>query len=92
MAESPKFHPALTVTNVKSLILVTLDNEQALYHSWATLFINLARVYDLYDHLVPPTEKTSLAAYDKAKSDDPALWRRLDAVAYTLTVCIISME
>ncbi|XP_055831046.1 uncharacterized protein LOC129900115 [Solanum dulcamara] len=80
MANSPKFHPALTVTNIKSLVSVILDNEQGLYHSWATLFINLARVYDFYDHLVPPTEALALAANTTTKSADRALWKRLDVV------------
>ncbi|XP_055826467.1 uncharacterized protein LOC129894885 [Solanum dulcamara] len=80
MADLPKFHPSLTVTNIKSLIPVILDNEQGLYHSWDTMFINLARVYDLYDHLVPPTEVSALAANTTTKSADPALWKRLDAV------------
>lgn len=79
MAESVKFHPALTITNVKSLIPVTLDNEQALYHSWAALFTNLTRVHDLYDHIVPPTEEPARAAYIAAKTADPTIWKRLDA-------------
>lgn len=62
MTDQPKFHPALTITNVKSLVPVTLDNEQAMYHSWATLFTNLARDHDLYDHLVPPTEETAFGS------------------------------
>jgi len=79
MAESVKFHPALTITNMKSLIPVTLDNEQALYHSWAALFTNLTRVHDLYDHIVPPTEEPARAAYIAAKTADPTIWKRLDA-------------
>ncbi|XP_062114612.1 uncharacterized protein LOC133825721 [Humulus lupulus] len=78
MADSHKFHPALTITNVKSLVPVTLDNEKSMYHSWAALFTNLARFHDLYDHLVPPTEEIAKVAYDKAKSADLALWKRLD--------------
>lgn len=50
-----------------------------MYHSWAAIFTNLARVHDLYDHLVPPTEETAKAAYAKAKSADLALWKRHDA-------------
>ncbi|XP_055826492.1 protein DELAY OF GERMINATION 1-like [Solanum dulcamara] len=63
------------LTNIKSLVPVILDNEQGLYHSWATLFINLARVYDLYDHLVSPMEASALAAYTMIKSADPSLWK-----------------
>lgn len=80
MADSPKFHSALTITNVKFLVPVTLDNEHGLYHSWATLFTNLARVHDLYDHLVPPTEEKAKTAYVATKSADPTLWNRLDVV------------
>ncbi|XP_057526406.1 uncharacterized protein LOC130805638 [Amaranthus tricolor] len=80
MAETPKFHPALTITNVKSLIPITLDNEQSLYHSWATLFTNLVRVHDLYEHLVPPTKEIAKAAFQANKSADLAFWNRLDAV------------
>uniref|UniRef100_A0A803MQC8 Uncharacterized protein n=1 Tax=Chenopodium quinoa TaxID=63459 RepID=A0A803MQC8_CHEQI len=76
--ESSKFHPALTITNVKSLIPITLD-DQGMYHSWATLFKVLVRVHDLYHHIVPPTEATKIAAYQATKAADPALWRRLDA-------------
>ncbi|XP_021741125.1 uncharacterized protein LOC110707400 [Chenopodium quinoa] len=52
MAESQKFHPALTISNVKSLVPVTLDNEQ---------------------------KEAAKAAYNKAKSEDLSLWKRLDA-------------
>ncbi|XP_062112912.1 uncharacterized protein LOC133824067 [Humulus lupulus] len=33
-----KFHPALSITNVKSVIPIRLDNETRKYHSWAALF------------------------------------------------------
>lgn len=79
MGESHKFHPALSITNVKSLVPIELDNKQSMYHSWAALFTNLARVHDLSDHIIPPTEETAKAAYEKAKTADLALWRRLDA-------------
>lgn len=78
MAESNKFHPALSITNVKSLVPIELDNEQSLYHSWAALFTNLAKVHDLYDHLVPPTEDPAKTAYEQAKHADLTLWNRLD--------------
>ena len=79
MAEPTKFHPALTITNVKSLVPVTLDTEHAMYHSWAALFKVLVRVHDLYHHIIPPTEAHELAAYTASKAVDPAFWKRLDA-------------
>ena len=92
MAESAKFHPALTITNVKSLVSITLDNEQALYHSWAALFTNLTRVHDLYDHIVPPTEEPSRATYLAAKTADPAMWKCLDAAILKWIYGIISSD
>ena len=56
MADQPKFHPALTITNVKSLIPITLDAEHDMYHSWAALFKVLVRIHDLHHHIISPTE------------------------------------
>ena len=79
MADQTKFHPALTITNVKSLIPITLDTEHGLYHSWAALFKVLVRVHDLHHHIIPPTEAKEVAAYTASKAADPALWKRLAA-------------
>lgn len=79
MADQPKFHPALTITNVKSLIPITLDVEHGMYHSWAALFKVLVRVHDLHHHIISPTEAHDVAAYAASKVADPALWKRLDA-------------
>lgn len=49
MAETTNFHSALTVTNVKSLISITLDFETAQYHEWATLFKVQAMVHSVLD-------------------------------------------
>ena len=80
MTASPKFHSALTVTNVKSLVPIELDTGTGMYHSWAALFKVLVRVHDVYEHIIPPTEIEAVAAYEKTKSDDLSLWKRLDAV------------
>lgn len=79
MANQPKFHPALTITNVKSLIPITLDAEHGMYHSWAALFKVLVRVHDLHHHIISPTEAQEVAAYAASKAADPALCKRLDA-------------
>uniref|UniRef100_A0A803LN21 Uncharacterized protein n=1 Tax=Chenopodium quinoa TaxID=63459 RepID=A0A803LN21_CHEQI len=79
MAETPKYHPAFAITNVKSLIPITLDTA-GMYHSWAALFKVLCRVHDLTYHIIPPTEATELAAYEKSKMADLAYWKRLNAV------------
>ena len=79
MADQPKFHFALTITNVKSLIPITLDAEHGMYHYWEALFKVLVRVHDLHHHIISPTEAHDVAAYAASKVADPALWKRLDA-------------
>ncbi|XP_021724015.1 uncharacterized protein LOC110691399 [Chenopodium quinoa] len=92
MADTPKYHPALTITNVKSLIPITLDANQGLYHSWAALFKVLCRVHDLTAHIVPPTEAAELEAYEKSKKADMAFWRRLDAAVLNWIYSSISSD
>ena len=79
MSSLPKYHPALTVTNVKSLVPVELDTETGMYHSWAALFKVLVRVHDVYEHIIPPTSTEEVAAYETSKAADLSLWKRLDA-------------
>jgi len=80
MADQPKFHPALTIINVKSLIPITFDAEHGMYHSWAALFKVIVRVHDLRHHVISPTEAQEIAAYAASKAADPALWKCLDVV------------
>jgi len=79
MADQPKFHHSLTITNVKSLIPITLDAEHDMYYSWATLFKVLVRVHDLHHHIISPTEAHEVAAYVASKATYPVLWKSLDA-------------
>ena len=78
MAETSKFHSALAITNVKTLI-PTLDLESGQYHSWAVSFKVHARVHNELEHIIPPTDAKEKVVYDKVKSDDLPLWKRLDA-------------
>uniref|UniRef100_A0A803NAP9 Uncharacterized protein n=1 Tax=Chenopodium quinoa TaxID=63459 RepID=A0A803NAP9_CHEQI len=79
MAKPTKFHPTLTITNVKTLIPFTLDVGHGMYHSWAALFKVLVRVHDLHHHIIPPTEEKEATAYAASKAANRALWKRLDA-------------
>uniref|UniRef100_A0A803MSK7 Retrotransposon Copia-like N-terminal domain-containing protein n=1 Tax=Chenopodium quinoa TaxID=63459 RepID=A0A803MSK7_CHEQI len=91
MAETPKYHPALAITNVKSLIPITLDADHGMYHSWAALFKVQVRVHDLHNHIICPTEEEK-AAYKASKSADLAMWKRLDAVILQWIYGTISMD
>lgn len=92
MAETPKFHPALAITNVKTLIPIILDLESGQYHSWAALFKVQARVHDVLEHIIPPTYAKENALYDKAKADDLPLWKWLDAAVLQWIYATVSSD
>ncbi|XP_076943264.1 uncharacterized protein LOC143613449 [Bidens hawaiensis] len=75
-----KLHPAVTVSNIKNLIPITLDNETGQYTSWSELFKIHCRAYQVHDHLLPkPTP--AFTAPDAAKqSAADELWDRLDTI------------
>ena len=65
-----QFHPALTVSNIRTFVPITLEIEKVQYASWAELFKIHARAYQVLDHIIPPRDTTI----------DENLWSRLDAV------------
>ncbi|CAH9104719.1 unnamed protein product [Cuscuta europaea] len=88
---SPKFHPALAVSNIKNFITITLDLETVEYSSWTELFKITARAYQVIDHIIPPSPTTPVAtpphltieqrlAQEAADIEARSLWDRLDAI------------
>ncbi|KAJ9545467.1 hypothetical protein OSB04_025174 [Centaurea solstitialis] len=67
---SSTFHPALTVSSIKSFILIVFEIEKVQYTSWAELFKIHARAFLILDHIVPPRDTTV----------ESSLWSRLDAI------------
>ncbi|MCI46914.1 polynucleotidyl transferase, partial [Trifolium medium] len=61
-AAKPKFHSAFAINNVKTIIPVTLENDCNLYLSWSALFKVQARVHNVLDHIIPPTDETARQA------------------------------
>jgi hypothetical protein len=59
---------------------VTLENDANLYLSWTALFKVQARVHNVLDHIIPPTDAQAIQASAELKATDPDLWDRLDAV------------
>jgi hypothetical protein len=55
-AANNKFHSAFAINNVKTIIPVTLENDANLYLSWSALFKVQARVHNVLDHIIPPTD------------------------------------
>ncbi|XP_060202841.1 uncharacterized protein LOC132631260 [Lycium barbarum] len=87
-----KFHSALSITNVKSLVPFTLDIENGPYHSWVALFKVQARVHNLMHHIIPPTETAAKAKIDVLRAADPELYDRLDAAVLQWIYGTISPE
>lgn len=71
-AISSVYHPALNVTNIRTLVPLILDVEKVQYNFWATLFRNTARAYNVLDHID--------AKIKRPADVDDELWLRLDAI------------
>ncbi|XP_022024118.1 uncharacterized protein LOC110924417 [Helianthus annuus] len=71
-------HPATTVSNIKTLIPVTLDIESGHYTTWSELFKIHCKAYQVFDHLKPrPTASSSDKDRETASSES---WERLDSI------------
>ncbi|XP_022008371.1 uncharacterized protein LOC110907744 [Helianthus annuus] len=81
-----KLHPAVTVTNIKSFIPITLESDSAQYATWSEFFRLHCRAFLVSDHLEPPAATTSntTKTTDTEKTSDPKpaidSWERLDAI------------
>lgn len=51
-----KIYSAFAITNMKSVILVTLDNDINLRLSWFAMFQVQDRVHNILDHIISPTD------------------------------------
>ncbi|KAI3677446.1 hypothetical protein L2E82_51659 [Cichorium intybus] len=83
-----KLHPAVTVTNIKNFIPITLEMENAQYASWAELFKIHCRAFQAIDHILPnetiapeklPSGTDSGKDTTKTSTLDPS-WQRVDAI------------
>ena len=94
MTESTKFHPAITVTNIKNLIPITLEMEKSQYSSWAELFKIHCRAYQVIDHIITPPAPVASSSKDKETTDpiSPETWARLDAIVLQWIYSTISND
>ncbi|XP_074278691.1 uncharacterized protein LOC141602285 [Silene latifolia] len=79
----PSFSPAYSVSNIKNYIPIILEIENVHYASWAELFMNTARAFDVLDHIAPPKEAI-------LKKDDD--WDCLDAIVKQWIYSTISID
>ncbi|GAU28770.1 hypothetical protein TSUD_357550 [Trifolium subterraneum] len=89
-ATQPKFHSAFAISNVKIVIPITLDNDSSLYLSWSAMFQVQARVQNVLDHIIAPTDEKEKQTAEETKKNDPSLWNRLDFKLVFKTCLIIS--
>ncbi|XP_076908728.1 uncharacterized protein LOC143565732 [Bidens hawaiensis] len=83
-----KLHPAVTVSNIKHVIPITLDNETGEYTSWSELFKIHCRAYQVYDHLLPKSSSSTASSSSKKQTNEQVadalaatnLWDRLDVI------------
>ncbi|XP_074318806.1 uncharacterized protein LOC141655637 [Silene latifolia] len=78
-----QFHPAYSVSNIKNYVQITLETENVHYASWAELFLNTARAFDVIDHIAPPKD---------AVINKDAQWNRLDAIVKQWIYSTISID
>nr|GFA03340.1 hypothetical protein [Tanacetum cinerariifolium] len=94
MVES-KLHPAITINQIKNLILITLEMEKSQYASWAELFKITCRAYDLTDHIIPPAKPIPSSSKDKEVTQpaiSPETRARLDAIVLQWIYSTISND
>jgi hypothetical protein len=91
-AAKSKFHSAFAINNVKTIIPVTLENDSNLYLSWSALFKVQARVHNVLDHIIPPSEEQAIQASTELKAADSELWNRLDAVMLQRMYATVSQD
>ncbi|XP_074277652.1 uncharacterized protein LOC141601282 [Silene latifolia] len=77
------FHPAYSVSNIKNDVQITLETENVHYASWAEIFLNTARAFDVLDHIAP--QKDGVIMKD-------ATWDRLDAIVKQWIYSSISLD
>ncbi|XP_021749409.1 uncharacterized protein LOC110715146 [Chenopodium quinoa] len=81
---SNEFHSALTISNIKNSIPLTLDYEKVQYSNWVELFDNHVCAYNVLDHIDPTVSRP--------KDISDALWIRLDAIVKQWIYGTISVE
>ncbi|AES78161.1 hypothetical protein MTR_7g025300 [Medicago truncatula] len=73
---APKFHSAFSINNVKTIIPITLENDTNLYLAWSALFKVQARVHNMLDHIVPPSDEQAIKASADLKATNSDMWNR----------------
>ncbi|XP_021717829.1 uncharacterized protein LOC110685582 [Chenopodium quinoa] len=101
-ASSSSFHPAFTISNIKSSIPIVLEMENVQYSTWVELFKVHARSHKVLDHIITPPKgvgTTTVRFITKGKEKPPPatyeekeLWSTLDATVISWIYSTISRD
>ncbi|XP_071718513.1 uncharacterized protein [Rutidosis leptorrhynchoides] len=94
MADSSRIHPAVTVSNIKNFIPITLEMKDGPYGAWAELFRNHCRAFQVIEHILPSATQSdsSTQTTQTDTQTDQATWARLDAIVTQWIYGTISKE
>ncbi|XP_071705191.1 uncharacterized protein [Rutidosis leptorrhynchoides] len=91
MTDSGKFHPAITVNNIKNFVPIVLDMDNRKYVQWAELFKIHYRAFNVIDHIIPKTPETTNTSYSSSTITTPPKsnqtteeWNRIDSIVLQL--------
>ncbi|XP_029128942.1 uncharacterized protein LOC114916434 [Cajanus cajan] len=83
------FHPALTVSNIRNHVSITLEMENVQYMTWAELFKIHARSHKVIDHIIPPMKGKEKVPQTEEEKE---LWSTLDATVLQWIYATISHD
>jgi hypothetical protein len=69
-----------------------LENDSNLYLSWSALVKVQARVHNVLDHIIPPTDAQAIQESAELKATDSNIWNRLDAVGLQWMYATVSQD
>ncbi|XP_071688313.1 uncharacterized protein [Rutidosis leptorrhynchoides] len=88
-----KLHPAITVSNIKNFIPITLELNTSQYASWAELFKIHCQAFDVLDHIIPSTDDSSSTTPATTNSPtNSADCAKLDAIVLSWIYGTLSNE
>ncbi|XP_071708413.1 uncharacterized protein [Rutidosis leptorrhynchoides] len=95
MADQGKFHPAITVNNIKNLIPITLDMDTSKYNYCSQLFIIHCRAFQVLQHILPTPNNTTTGDSSSIITNQTTpteTWDRLDAIVLQWIYGTISID
>ncbi|XP_071686980.1 uncharacterized protein [Rutidosis leptorrhynchoides] len=88
-----RLHPAITVSNIKNFVPITLELNTSHYSSWAELFKIHCQAFDVLDHIIPTTDDSSGASSaGQTQTTNIAYWIKLDAIVLSWIYVTLSNE